>query len=1535
MSIRRIVSIFLTIIMIVSVVPTYADNSMDAARMQVKRGSSAYLEPVEDELYYAGKFKYASAIEVVNILNPDTDDVWYEIAYLYEEDNQSDAEKRSVYVKGTDVLPLQPSRSGESMRNVLVDDLDPDSVVLAVTIPEFEELLLVDHKYTPSENRNETVGIVYSSRVSTVGETADFSDILVQKTGNDTSRTSNIYTPLIRFNESGDTNIQYPIDNKAESLLTAEESAPEYTITSEYDIDQKVLSGVKFILENSPPFKTYTHYPADFENASRVSASLAIRQFMHDYAGTKDDIDIFNGIAAQDINSFNNNYRSYMEYLYYGAVEEYEKAKNEEPVYISADISKEPYLSGDQFITELRVTTNNPQGWIIDKSSLPEGVTISGATETDAAFIGESGSVPLSVSSSLKLMGQKIQINICYNNTEPVVQFAFPQNASYPTLVTLAHQSSVIPVKKLIIDMPESASLKIKANDADTGAPLAGVKIHVSNSVIVKTIKTDQNGVAALQSVPGKYSYESVTKEGYSSVFTGDVVIESGKEETVSMAFEKQKYSISVNAINAFDETVTIDNLQFVLKRLDDNAFEDISKETSGGNATFDGLPEGNYQIQIVPTKAYVSLDKEYKISVHDNPTEEITVNCVPASGKLKLGCKHDDEYIAGVSFEILKDGVLVKTAETVKDGPTYVNLPAGEYVLHITGTPDGYKDAAQEKKFKIKQDNTEGIRVKIEPDYAILTVCPRLPSDYENFKSLKSKIRDKSISLNGMKFALIAEEEILNKNGDVAFEPGTEVLRMDKTQGKTISATGRIMYPGKYILRCIKTVDGTNIPEDITINIEKGKDELIVPVRVEAQETAEVLSEEEPSEIIEDAEFPDEEIVEEVALEEEEIETESSDVPMILMTLSVRKPVTASASVYKDKNGISCLKASPVYMAADHIPVIIARFPSGNETITQTSELGIVSYSDEDTGAKHVAFVPSVNSIYDPASAILNPGENEISLSIKNTAITMTRVYMQSDAPEKAVYGLFVESWEYGKLTEQALRTPIEAHSGLLGKVFFNLPLPAGRYFISPILDYDNGGYDPDSKTYFEITTPGDSIELTEARELMYQVTLTVKDNDNGAAMQGVYIDIAGKEKSVQHYTNADGKITMWMSPGEYDASVVLVPEYYAVKEGYDHFVLHDNGEITGKTEFNIIRNQLVIKTQDTEGAPLYGVTVEITNQQTKSSVLTTTDKSGYAVFESLPFGKYIISERYPSAGYETNRKRISVVVDGTFVNNDAPLATFVDQKNRMSCSVGDDQNTAVQNCLVAVSDYTGSTVQTAYTGADGRAVLENIPIGVYYMDVIETPAEYLIPFDTNKIIVTIDGVESERQLSFNVKKSSFQLVLRDSDGNGINGAEFSLISKDNAEIVQRKLTSYDGTLAFTDFTKGEYIIRETAPLNHTAPVDDIDITIDNNWVSGTPIELTTFPNYYEFTVKDNKGQPVALAAFTIENTETHETKGDFSGKSGNVKFEGLTKGTYIIRQTKTEPQYEMSDETITIKIDENYKISDKKYSYIVRKIK
>ena len=1535
MSKKRILSLILALIMVISVAPVCTVAEQAGTYLQVKRGSAAYLEPVEDEIYYAGRFRYNSVVESVPAAEEPSADSWYEIKYLYEEEQVSEKETRTVFVRGDSLLPLQPTRASVMTKNMLINDTDDAGLAASISVPEFENKLLISHGYTPYENKAEYTTISYTTRVTSLGDSADFSDILVQMTGDGAGRASNIFTPLIRFLEDGDTNIQYPIDGKSESLLTAEESEPEYIIMSEYNMDPKVIAGIRFILENSPPFKTYTHYPADFENASRVAASLALRAFINDYYKVSDELDIFNNVASQDLTRFNNNYRSYMEYLYYGAVDSYEKAKNTEAVYLSADISKEPHAEENQLITELRVTTNNPQGWIINKSSLPENVAITGAKETDTAYTGDAGSTPISVIAGLDMMGQSFNVNICYNNTEPVVQFACPLNATYPTLVTLAHQSSVIPVKKIELKLPEPATFKIKVTDSETNEPISGVKIRVANSIVAKTLKTDQNGTAAFESAPGKFTYESMSVDGYSSQFKGDITIDSGNEETVSLAFERQKYTISVTAIDAFDDEKPVEKAILTLKSLDNTSFFE-TKEITDGKTEFTDLPEGQYQVSIEAGKTYSSLEEECKINVHDNTTEEVVVRCVPVGGQIKLGCKLDDEYIENVDIEIYKDGKVVRTAKSTKDGPVYISLPTGTYTVKIAHVPDGYKTSANEKDVKIKKDNVEGIKIKMEPDFITLTVCPRLPSDYDNFKSLKTKIRDKSVSLSGMVFALVAAEDIYNSESELVFAQGDEAVRFNPTKGKAVSAEARVIYPGKYIIRCVQSIEGVKRAEDVELLLGSDKKEVVLPVLVEKDDAANL--EELPAEEIEEGELAAEEAEE--LIEEDEVpvvedpEEKTASTANAYIYLSIRKPVTASVSIKKDKNGINCLNVEPVYLAADHIPLVISELPIGVQKETQTSELGTVSYTAQDSSKKYIAYIPDNNGVYNPTAVLLQEGSNEADLTIKTTPITMKRVYMQPDAPEKAVYGLFVESWEYGRLTETALKTPLEAHSGLLGMVTFNLPLPAGKYFIAPILDYENGGYDSDSKTCFEITQPGDPVELIENRELMYQVTLTAKDNGTSAGLSGVYLDIAGKDKNVQYYTNTNGQATVWLSPGKYEASVALVPEYYAVSSDKAVFTLQEDGQITGETAIGIDPISLVFKAQNEDGAPLYGVTIEMINQDNKTMILCSTDTYGCALFEKVPFGKYIVKELYPSAGYKTNSKRISLTVDGTYVNSSEPTATFVDQKNTLSCMVYDEQNHGVANCLVAVSDYTNSTVQTAYTDGNGRAVLENIPIGVYYMAVLETPEEYLVPFDTNKVIVTTSGLASNNKLSFNVKWRAINVSLKDSSGNPVCGAEFSLINKEDARVVQRRTTGRDGTVTFTDFTKGEYIVRETEPLNNTAPVKDVDITIDNNWVSDTPIELSTYPNYFEFNVMDNKGQPVALAAFTLENMETHETKGDFSGKSGNVRFNNLEKGTYVIRQTRTEPGYEMSDETITIRIDENYKVPDKKYSYIVRKV-
>ena len=227
MSIKRILSAILVIAMVITVLPVSVSAEQTGTFMQVKRGTAAYLEPVEDVSFYAGRFKYSSIVESMQKHDADSPDAWCEIVYLYEENDSSGSEKRIVYVKSSGLFAVPPTRKTELTSNILVNDADDSSSVVSGNIPAFEEALLVDHNYAPAENKSETVNISYTTRTSAVGDSIDISDILIQKTGEGTSRSSNIYTPLIRINESGDTNIQYPIDAKAESLLTAEESEPE------------------------------------------------------------------------------------------------------------------------------------------------------------------------------------------------------------------------------------------------------------------------------------------------------------------------------------------------------------------------------------------------------------------------------------------------------------------------------------------------------------------------------------------------------------------------------------------------------------------------------------------------------------------------------------------------------------------------------------------------------------------------------------------------------------------------------------------------------------------------------------------------------------------------------------------------------------------------------------------------------------------------------------------------------------------------------------------------------------------------------------------------------------------------------------------------------------------------------------------------------------------------------------------------------------------------------------------------------------
>ena len=99
-----------------------------------------------------------------------------------------------------------------------------------------------------------------------------------------------------------------------------------------------------------------------------------------------------------------------------------------------------------------------------------------------------------------------------------------------------------------------------------------------------------------------------------------------------------------------------------------------------------------------------------------------------------------------------------------------------------------------------------------------------------------------------------------------------------------------------------------------------------------------------------------------------------------------------------------------------------------------------------------------------------------------------------------------------------------------------------------------------------------------------------------------------------------------------------------------------------------------------------------------------------------------------------------------------------------------------------------------------------------------------------------------------------------------------------------------------------------------------DITFSVDASWVEPAPFTCVNIPNHYEFVKTDNEGNPMAGVTFTLEDQDGNILRDLVSGEDGIVHVDGLTPGTYIIREIETLEGYTVSGETIEVVIDEHY---------------
>lgn len=218
--------------------------------------------------------------------------------------------------------------------------------------------------------------------------------------------------------------------------------------------------------------------------------------------------------------------------------------------------------------------------------------------------------------------------------------------------------------------------------------------------------------------------------------------------------------------------------------------------------------------------------------------------------------------------------------------------------------------------------------------------------------------------------------------------------------------------------------------------------------------------------------------------------------------------------------------------------------------------------------------------------------------------------------------------------------------------------------------------------------------------------------------------------------------------------------------------------------------------------------------------------------------------------------------------------------------------------------------------SGEDGKLNVPYTGSGDYKLVETKAPAGHLI--NTNPIFITFNEEEGENPsnetLSFKNYEATIQFKKTDREGNSLTGATFNIFKaneaggKEGNPVNPTPLTSTTGEFEYKGLEVGKYILEEvTAADDYIRNTDLFPFEIEGQIGEPEVIVLDNFINYQgaaELIKQDNNGEVLAGAEFSLFQGDTFIQKAT-SQENGLVRFENLSPGEYVAKETKAADGY------------------------------
>ena len=261
-----------------------------------------------------------------------------------------------------------------------------------------------------------------------------------------------------------------------------------------------------------------------------------------------------------------------------------------------------------------------------------------------------------------------------------------------------------------------------------------------------------------------------------------------------------------------------------------------------------------------------------------------------------------------------------------------------------------------------------------------------------------------------------------------------------------------------------------------------------------------------------------------------------------------------------------------------------------------------------------------------------------------------------------------------------------------------------------------------------------------------------------------------------------------------------------------------------------------------------------------------------------------------------------------------------IVEEKGSLTINKVDaETGEALAGVTYRLFDANGKKVADMTTGADGKAVLADLPQGKYSYQEISTPSGYVVDNTKYQITITATALNITQKRTNTPAKASIEIVKVDADNKApLQGAGFRLYDTSGKQVAEG-YTDVNGKLTFSGLRLGRYTYKEfKAPDGYVLDDTAYSAALNKN---GQVLKVTreNAPAKGSITVRkvDVTGSPLAGAELLLETSADGkawtEVGSVTTDKTSIAKWSDLKIGVqYRITETKAPAGYALLTEPL-----------------------